>query len=666
MNEEEYFLENYQRYIPKKKFVFFGKIFDISGCNLAINLLNFIKYREEIPQVLNSVRSNLWKECIDFAEEFGGEYHSKRDSGDCYFGQTFLNLSVELDKKTREPSMLFEKFRIYSAMGGIEELNLYRGSWEVGKKESGLLYVELRYAFHMHFKKLGNDNIKVDIDSNEEHSILESFKNIHFTHIEGALQLTKQRQSDRLITENEKSASGNSTVEKIINYLKWRCPEELAGSTKEKLQEKVEAGIKRARVYGIEKEKSLMAFVELMFTVTPDFDEYPKVRQPLRWKQFNPNQVIVAQATEFLIKKYCGNPDKSEVSEKWKKILSDAHLISPKDTLQKYSPHDATTATISPCGKIFAIGFRNGEVYLGHVNTQYPAVKCSAQLQSEDNFCSVEKIKFLPNSQEVMVVGSKDALIFDTHDGKQLQRFMPFGRTIYDIAWAGKHCYVISEGQYLYFFKFRSKGNPEIREVRLNGCCQEIAFREAFRELVCLDGFCWHLVNIESLESRKIDMRFGRGLTCQDGTMHISQDGNYYLQYWDKGFIADVTDGQFNQFSWSVYPTDISIGEGGKKIVFGSIYGDIGVYECCKLVFGHDSSIYQNVFIKEISLNPINNVFISQNNKYTVFTDIYGNCGIIDIESQKILHGYIAVNGRENIAEGFCLPKGNIFGRFPQ
>lgn len=54
----------------------------------------------------------------------------------------------------------------------------------------------------------------------------------------------------------------------------------------------VEAGIKRARTYGITSESSLAAFVVLMFTIAPNFDDHPLIQRLLQDEKVMPDNRI--------------------------------------------------------------------------------------------------------------------------------------------------------------------------------------------------------------------------------------------------------------------------------------------------------------------------------------------------------------------------------------
>lgn len=59
-------------------------------------------------------------------------------------------------------------------------------------------------------------------------------------------------------------------------------PEEL-------LQEIVRSGIARARTHDLTWESTVTAFVVIMFTVAPNFDEHPLIRRALNDARFEPN-----------------------------------------------------------------------------------------------------------------------------------------------------------------------------------------------------------------------------------------------------------------------------------------------------------------------------------------------------------------------------------------
>ena len=71
-------------------------------------------------------------------------------------------------------------------------------------------------------------------------------------------------------------------IKRLIDHLQAEYPYEIAQYPQPELRKMVRNGISRARRYGISVESSLAAFVDLMFTVAPNFDEQPQINAVLK------------------------------------------------------------------------------------------------------------------------------------------------------------------------------------------------------------------------------------------------------------------------------------------------------------------------------------------------------------------------------------------------
>jgi hypothetical protein len=70
-------------------------------------------------------------------------------------------------------------------------------------------------------------------------------------------------------------------VQTIIEHLREEHAEAIGRLPDEVLTDMVQAGIDRARSWGLTWEATITAFVALMFEIAPNFDEHPKIREIL-------------------------------------------------------------------------------------------------------------------------------------------------------------------------------------------------------------------------------------------------------------------------------------------------------------------------------------------------------------------------------------------------
>lgn len=74
------------------------------------------------------------------------------------------------------------------------------------------------------------------------------------------------------------NATDFDLVRKISVYLQENHPNEVAALTRDELDRRIRLGLTRARRYDLEIDSHLLLFVVLMFSVSPTFDEHPKIR----------------------------------------------------------------------------------------------------------------------------------------------------------------------------------------------------------------------------------------------------------------------------------------------------------------------------------------------------------------------------------------------------
>ena len=91
----------------------------------------------------------------------------------------------------------------------------------------------------------------------------------------------------------------------FVNRLAWHLKENHAraieGLDDQVLEERIRAGLKRARRYEISEEATLASFVGLMFEFAPNFDEHPRMQAILMDRRIPPDDRIhelVEEATD--------------------------------------------------------------------------------------------------------------------------------------------------------------------------------------------------------------------------------------------------------------------------------------------------------------------------------------------------------------------------------
>jgi hypothetical protein len=76
-------------------------------------------------------------------------------------------------------------------------------------------------------------------------------------------------------------------VELIYDHLCEEHPEAVSELSDSEILSRIESGIERARAHDL-NGGAIVAFVTLMFTVAPDFDQHPKVRKVLSESALSP------------------------------------------------------------------------------------------------------------------------------------------------------------------------------------------------------------------------------------------------------------------------------------------------------------------------------------------------------------------------------------------
>lgn len=86
----------------------------------------------------------------------------------------------------------------------------------------------------------------------------------------------RKEQFDQYLQSNEQQF-----IQTILDFVRQDNPELIEGLPEHVLSEMVANGIERARSHGFRSDEDLMAFVAVMFEISPNFDEQPQIYQAL-------------------------------------------------------------------------------------------------------------------------------------------------------------------------------------------------------------------------------------------------------------------------------------------------------------------------------------------------------------------------------------------------
>ena len=73
----------------------------------------------------------------------------------------------------------------------------------------------------------------------------------------------------------------HSLVERTVEHLLAKYPRESSPYSRAELDDLVTASFRRAESYGMSADQSLQAFAVLSVTISPQFDEHPRIREIL-------------------------------------------------------------------------------------------------------------------------------------------------------------------------------------------------------------------------------------------------------------------------------------------------------------------------------------------------------------------------------------------------
>ncbi|MDX1983253.1 MAG: hypothetical protein SFV51_23485 [Bryobacteraceae bacterium] len=88
------------------------------------------------------------------------------------------------------------------------------------------------------------------------------------------------------IRKSQMEAFGRDASERfpaeVADHIRSTNPRAIEGLSRQELERRVNSGIARARRHGLRSKSSLKAFVNLMFSFAPNFDEHPPILAVLR------------------------------------------------------------------------------------------------------------------------------------------------------------------------------------------------------------------------------------------------------------------------------------------------------------------------------------------------------------------------------------------------
>jgi len=82
-------------------------------------------------------------------------------------------------------------------------------------------------------------------------------------------------------SEQMETLAYHSLVERTVDHLLANYPRESSRYSRAELVDLVTASFRRAEGYGMSADQSLQAFAALSLTISPQFDEHPRIRKIL-------------------------------------------------------------------------------------------------------------------------------------------------------------------------------------------------------------------------------------------------------------------------------------------------------------------------------------------------------------------------------------------------
>ena len=117
----------------------------------------------------------------------------------------------------------------------------------------------------------------------------------------------RNEQIDEIQQERERAF-----IEEIIDALQENHPKAVEGIRRNTLREMVGNGIERARGHRLTKKYAIGLFIELMFLVAPNFDEYPPIQITLKDRTVDPDERMNRLADSITERQWQGAKARSD------------------------------------------------------------------------------------------------------------------------------------------------------------------------------------------------------------------------------------------------------------------------------------------------------------------------------------------------------------------
>ena len=105
-------------------------------------------------------------------------------------------------------------------------------------------------------------------------------------------------------------------VDRILEHLQSKYPESLENLSRRTIRERIHVGLKKASHYGFASKRDLCAFVSIMFTIAPNFDQQSLIQECLT------DEEVAGVNRLNLIMSICSEEDWAEARENYDESAS--------------------------------------------------------------------------------------------------------------------------------------------------------------------------------------------------------------------------------------------------------------------------------------------------------------------------------------------------------
>lgn len=148
-------------------------------------------------------------------------------------------------------------------------------------------------------------------------------------------------------------------------------------------------------------------------------------------------------------------------------------------------------------------------------------------------------------------------------------------------------------------------------------------------KVVLRNGFQWRIwaLNTHSTIATHEPVD-GMQLDYLSGDIGLSNNGEYFYVYWDDYIVFDTSNEDvLREHPILIDPQSTALSDNGQFLVIGGEEGDV-------VILGPEGNI---IFEKKVAEDPIQNVGISSDGRFTTFVDDEGGCGCIDVLTGTLL-----------------------------